>query len=139
TDTRWLVSIPKGKYSRLTPQDDLVHVDEDEERMRLGGLGLQPFFTAIFSSHIPEGHSTHGIMELYQPSWVDQHYGEGFLYCLQGAALMTINGEECVIEQGDAICFDARLPHSYAPAKPYVKGEPPTRILLVVISRPGEL
>jgi transcriptional regulator with XRE-family HTH domain len=42
---------------------------------------------------------------------VFQHKGEEMLLVLEGAVVMTINGEDYTLEEGDCIYWDASLPH----------------------------
>lgn len=136
--TRWSVSIPKSEYQKRLLDDDPIHVDDPAERRRLGELGFQPFFTAILDSELPGGVTSHALMELHQPSWVDAHFGEEFVYCLRGPVTLTIDGASCTLQEGDAMTFDATKPHQYAPAHPVEPGDPVPLILLVVAMRPGE-
>jgi transcriptional regulator with XRE-family HTH domain len=41
------------------------------------------------------------------------HAGAEFLYVTQGALSVHINGEEHVLEAGDAMYFDSTMPHAY--------------------------
>ena len=42
-----------------------------------------------------------------------QHAGVEFIYVIQGTLSIHIDGEEHVLESGDAIYFDATVPHAY--------------------------
>lgn len=129
--TRWMVSMPKTTYSQVEGKPS-PHVNDEEERHRLGRLGFQPFYTALLESELPEGTSSFGMMELHQPSWLDAHFGEEFIYALRGSVVITVGGDPCVLEEGDSICFDAHQPHSYAPATPLQEGQLAPQILIVV-------
>lgn len=137
-ETRWSVSISKTSYQTRVVDDDPQHVDDAEERRRLGALGFQPFFTAILESELSGGVGGHALMELYKPSWTDQHFGEEFVYCLRGSVTMVVDGAECTLDTGDSMSFDATLPHQYLPASPTGPGDPIPLILVVVSLRPGE-
>lgn len=132
--THWSVSIPKAEYQKRIRDDDPYHVDDPAERARLGGLGFQPFFTAHLGSEIPRGVGHHALMEFYRASWVDQHFGEEFVYCLRGRLTITVDGEPCTLDEGDSMSFDANLPHQYLPDE----ATTPVRVLLVVSLRAGE-
>ena len=41
------------------------------------------------------------------------HAGVEFIYVIQGTLSVHMNGEEHVLEAGDAIYFDATTPHAY--------------------------
>lgn len=136
--TRWMVSLPKASYSKVGEGEDKLHVDDPKERRRLGQLGFQPFFTAVLESELPIGVMGQAMMELHRPSWVDSHYGEEFIFCLKGEVKITVDGNECLLKAGDSMCFDAWLPHSYAPAAPLEAGDEAPLILLTVAERPHD-
>lgn len=135
--TRWMTSVPKEAYS-VRDETDPDHVDNDTERRRLGSLGFQPVFRSVLESELPEGVTSHALMELHQPSWIDQHFGEEFVYATRGDSAVTVDGARCVLREGDSMCFDARLPHSYAPAFPVEVGRPAPQILIVIATRPHD-
>jgi transcriptional regulator with XRE-family HTH domain len=137
-ETQWSVSIAKAEYQRRVTDDDPIHVNDPEERRRLGEIGFQPFFTAILNSELAGGVGNHGMMEIHRPSWVDRHFGEEFVYCLRGAVTITVDDVPCTLREGDAMSFDATRPHQYAPAEEVGPDTPVPLILLVVSLRPGE-
>lgn len=138
-DEQWGVSHPKKTYEKHPEEGPgKSYVNEEAERYRLGQLGFQSFYTAILDSELSEGVSSAAIMEFHLPSWVDRHFGEEFVYCLRGSLTITVDGKPCVLEQGDAMTFDATLPHSYEPATPLKPGDLAPQILIVVSMRPGE-
>lgn len=135
-NSRWTVSIPKGSYQKHVIDDDLIHVNDPAERKRLGGLGLQPFFTAVLDSELPDGTMGQALMELHKPSWVDAHFGNEFVYCLRGPVQITVDGTPCILDVGDSITFDANMPHQYEPA--FEVKDDPALILVVVTMKPHE-
>ncbi len=137
-ETRWNVSIPKKEYQKRIQDDDRIHVDDPDERRRLGSLGFQPFFTAILNSELTSGVASQALMELHRPSWVDRHFGEEFVYCLRGDVTITVDDVPCTLHEGDAMSFDATLPHQYAPANAVGPDDPVPLILLTVSLRPNE-
>ncbi len=137
-ETRWSVSKSKASYQKRVVDDDYQHVNDADERRRLGTLGFQPFFTAILDSETSGGIGGHALMELYKPSWVDQHFGEEFVYCLRGAVTLVVDGAPCTLQTGDAMSFDATLPHQYLPASLTGPDDAIPLILMVVSLRPGE-
>jgi mannose-6-phosphate isomerase-like protein (cupin superfamily) len=42
-----------------------------------------------------------------------EHTGVEFIYVIQGTLSVHINGEEHALDAGDAIYFDATIPHAY--------------------------
>ncbi len=133
-DNHWSVSIPKAEYQRRLVDDDPLHVDDPDERSRLGTLGFQPFFTAILGSEVAGGVGHPALMELYRPSWIDRHFGEEFVYCLRGRITIRVDDVPCTLEEGDSMAFDALRPHQYLPDEALA----PALILIVVSFRPGE-
>ncbi len=63
------------------------------------------------------------------PSEPHEHGSEEFLYVLAGAIGVTINAEETVLAEGDAISFASDVPHSYRRL-----GKEPCRALVVTTS-----
>lgn len=132
----WSVSRRKTTYQRHGIIADPVHEDDPAERMRLGKLGFQPFFTCLFDSELPGGIMNQGLMEIYHETWVDSHPGEEFVFCLKGRAKMIVRGEEFVLEEGGSLTFHAIEPHQYAPAEPLGPDDPPVLILIVLALPP---
>ena len=84
----WTVSRQKTTYQKNGIIADPTHEDDPNERLRLGRLGFQPFFTCLLNAELPGGILNQGLMEIYRETWVDSHPGEEFLYCLRGRARM---------------------------------------------------
>jgi transcriptional regulator with XRE-family HTH domain len=137
-ETKWSVSHSKASYQKQLEEDSRYHVNEAPERQRLGQLGFQPFFTAVLDSELTNGIASQALMEFYKPSWVDRHFGEEFVYCLRGSVTITVDGAPCVLEEGDAMSFDATRPHQYSPTNEVRAGELAPQVLIVVSRRPGE-
>lgn len=60
-----------------------------------------------------------------------EHAGIEFVFCLEGRLHYTIEGQSYVLEPGDSLIFEARLPHHWENV-----GKTPSRSLLVIC--PGE-
>ena len=134
SSSRWMVSRPVNRRGQQMISKDLIYVDDPIERQRLGSIGFQKFFTCLPRSEFPEGVMCHGLMELYDRTPFDQHFGEELVYCLQGRVEMIIEDESCILEEGDSMIFDAWKPHSYGP-----DGEESfAKIMVVVAIRPDE-
>lgn len=137
-ETKWSVSHSKASYQKQLEEDNPYHVNDVSERRRLGQLGFQPFFTAVLDSELTNGIASHALMEFHKASWVDRHFGEEFVYCLRGSLTIKVDGVPCVLQEGDAMSFDARLPHQYFPTQEVGPGDPVPQVLIVVSRRPGE-
>ncbi|MGD0732152.1 MAG: XRE family transcriptional regulator [Terracidiphilus sp.] len=62
------------------------------------------------------------------------HPGSEFLYVLDGELELRHGGQQCVLEAGDAVYFDASAPHSYRCA-----GKKPAQALIVTMHQaPGK-
>jgi quercetin dioxygenase-like cupin family protein/DNA-binding XRE family transcriptional regulator len=135
---RWLVGNPADSKGRPVFRSDFLYVDDAEERRRQAGLGYQKFFTSILRSELPDGVLGQGLMEIYSQSPIDRHFGEEFIYCLEGVLKMMVAGEDVVLEEGDSIVFDATKPHRYSPGESSDGKMIPAKILIVVGMRPDE-
>jgi len=128
----WNIARPKTTYQKHGVVQDVRHEDDPVERLRLGRLGFQPFFTYRFTSELPGGVMNQGLMEIYQDTWIDSHPGEEFVYCLRGRARLLVRDHTYIIEEGSAITFDAREEHLYGPAEPLGPTDPPVLLLIVL-------
>ncbi len=132
--SRWMVSRPVNRRGQQMMSKDLIYVDDPAERRRLGAIGFQKFFTCLPKSEVPTGVMCHGLMELYDRTPFDQHFGEEMVYCLEGRVEMFVEDESCILEEGDSMIFDAWKRHSYGP-----EGEEKfAKIMVVVAMRPDE-
>ncbi|MBC8102086.1 MAG: helix-turn-helix transcriptional regulator [Cytophagales bacterium] len=134
----WTISRPKTEYQRHGEIPDPRHEDDPQERLRLGRLGYQPFFTCLLNSELPGGILNQGLMEIYRETWVDSHPGEEFVYCLSGKARIWVRGTEFLLEEGSAITFKGSEPHQYAPAETISPSGVPLRLLIVVALGKGD-
>jgi len=134
SQARWYVSVPKDKYQAPVLDDQALQVNDPSERSRLGLLGFQAFFTCVLTTGLERSATEQALIELYGPTWESRHYGEEFVYCLHGKVTITIDGTPCTLSAGDALCFDALLPHTYAPAEPSNAGSEAPRLLIVLTS-----
>jgi transcriptional regulator with XRE-family HTH domain len=132
----WTNARSKTEYQKHGIISDPRHEDDPEERMRLGRLGFQPFFTYRFTSELPGGLMNQGMMEIYEETWVDSHPGEEWVYCLRGTARVRVREQEYVLEEGGAVIFDAREPHQYGPASPIGPNDTPVLLLIVLALAP---
>ncbi len=133
-ENRWMLSQLVNRRGKVLRSKDLIYVDDEAERRRLGGLGFQKFFTCIPKSEDPQGVICHCLMELYARTPFDRHFGEELIYCLDGEVEMIVDGESTTLQVGDSMVFDAWTSHSYGPAK----GHASAKILVVVAIRPDE-
>lgn len=45
------------------------------------------------------------------PIYYNTHYGQEFNLVIEGRMLLSINGKDLILEQGDSLYFDSSLPH----------------------------
>ena len=45
------------------------------------------------------------------PIYYITHYGQEFILVIEGRMLLSINGKDLILEQGDSLYFDSSLPH----------------------------
>jgi quercetin dioxygenase-like cupin family protein/DNA-binding XRE family transcriptional regulator len=64
------------------------------------------------------------------PSAPHRHGGVELIYVLKGRLAVTIDGEETVLDEGDALSFDSAAPHSYCR-----QGHSPCAAIVVVSPR----
>ena len=75
--------------------------------------------TSSFHALIADGH--------HPAARVTGHAGEELVLVIEGALEMTVDGTVYRLERGDALCFDASVPHEY-----HTVGDAPPRFLVVV-------
>lgn len=56
------------------------------------------------------------------------HTGQEFDYCLEGKMLISINGKEITLEEGDSIYYDSSYPHGMI-----ALGDKPAKFIAIVI------
>jgi transcriptional regulator with XRE-family HTH domain len=132
---QWMAATHRDHRGRPVKDIDYSFVNDAEERHRRATLGHQRFFSGFIRSELEDGVMTAGMMEIYQESWEDQHYGEELIFCVSGVAAITVEGDVCTLHPGDTMVFDALRKHRYAPAPGY---EAPAIIMFVVATRPDE-
>lgn len=137
-ERQWMVSRGKATYQRHGPISNPIHENDPQERLRLGLLGFQPFFTCTLNSSLADGIMNQGLMELYDESWVDSHAGEEFIYCLRGRARIKVRDQTFLLDEGGALVFRASDPHQYAPAEPVGPENSPPLLLIVVAMQKGD-
>ena len=60
------------------------------------------------------------------------HEGQDFVFCLSGELLYSVNGRKYLIEPGDSLFFDGRLPHRFTNTHSGVT------TLLIILSSPHD-
>ncbi len=134
-DVQWMAANNRNYKGDLVKEMNYLFVNDPNERKRRADLGYQRFFSGFLGSELVGGVMSAGLLELYQPSPTDRHFGEEFIYCLSGRASIMVEGEICELEPGDSIVFDATKLHQYSPAD---DTRLPAIILFVVATRPDE-
>ena len=134
-EIRWMAATNRDHNGKLVKDIDYKFVDDPDERHRRATLGYQRFFTGFIRTELDGSTMCCGLMEIYQSSWIDQHFGDEMIFCLSGEAVITVEGDACHLKSGDTMLFDASKPHSYAPAADSIL---PAVIFFVVGTRDDE-
>lgn len=135
SEIQWTAATNRDHKGRPIQDPKYVFVNDPVERRRRADLGYQQFFTGFIRCELESGTMNAALMEIYKDSWVDQHFGEEFVYCLSGIVILKIEGVETTLHPGDSIVFDAWRPHQY---KIDPVSEIPAKILLFVAKRSDE-
>jgi len=132
---RWMAANNRDHRGRLVKDIDYSFVDDEAERHRRASLGYQRFFTGFIRTELEGATMACGMMEIYQESWVDQHFGDELIRCISGEAIITVEDDPCHLRPGDTMLFDASKRHRYAPAPDSAL---PAVLFFVVGTRPDE-
>ena len=95
-----------------------VHRRKDRVRMPQTGVEVPTYFFESLGYMVPDRHMDPYFAEFLpltkemEPKG-HMHPGFEFLYLLDGELQIHHGDQECVLESGDAIYFDASTPHSY--------------------------
>ena len=97
----------------------LIAITRKEERMqfpeRQGAKGETYFFESLnfpVTDKKLEGYLAEFSMKS-EPSKPHSHDGVELVYVMKGQLVIEIDGEDQILNEGDAIYFDSRTPHSY--------------------------
>lgn len=97
----------------------LIAVTRKEERMRFperqGAKGETYFFESL--NFPATDRKLNGFLAEFsmnsEPSEPHSHNGVELVYVIKGQLAIAIDGDEKILDEGDAIYFDSRAPHSY--------------------------
>jgi len=107
----------------FTKADQQPHLSLDQGAMADLGLGmLEQLITPLMLRLDPGARSGQPLT----------HDGQDFIYCLRGEILYSINGRGYILEPGDSLLFDGRLPHRFSNTGKQVAD------LLIVLSTPHD-
>ena len=68
--------------------------------------------------------------EPFRPSEPHRHDGAELVYVLKGRLIVNIDGDDTALDEGDAMYFDPKAPHSY-------RGEEPSPCAAIIVVAPG--
>ncbi|MBC8140143.1 MAG: helix-turn-helix transcriptional regulator [Armatimonadetes bacterium] len=71
---------------------------------------------ASLEARLPRGKMRSSLLRLWEETTPNAHPGEEFVFCVSGAAILRIAGQEYPLGEGDAANFYCAEPHTYAPA-----------------------
>jgi transcriptional regulator with XRE-family HTH domain len=88
----------------FTKADQRPHLSLDHGTLADLGLGiLDPLITPLVFQLEPGARSGPAL----------SHDGQDFVFCLSGEILYLVNGQGYILEPGDSLFFDGRLPHRF--------------------------
>jgi transcriptional regulator with XRE-family HTH domain len=97
---------PEGQVEVIvTRAGERQRVGSGDVQMESLGLGLRGQAMQLFAVTLPAGSSS--------GSEAIVHAGHELVYCLRGQVEYQIAGENHLLAEGDAVLFEARLPHSW--------------------------
>jgi transcriptional regulator with XRE-family HTH domain len=107
-------------YFFETEPQALFRIHRRKERVRLPqtGVDVPTYMFESLGYMVPDRHMDPYFAEFLPPSKemeakAHMHPGFEFLYVLAGELGIRHGDQECTLEQGDAVYFDASTPHSY--------------------------
>jgi len=110
-----------------------VHRRKDRVRLPQTGVETPAYFFESLGYLVPDRHMDPYFAE-FQPLTREteprahMHPGSEFLYVLDGELSIRHGEQECSLEMGDAVYFDASTPHSY-----HCAGKKPTGVIIVTM------
>lgn len=106
-----------------TKADQRPHLLLDQGAMADLGLGmLEQLVTPLLLQLEPGARSGPALT----------HSGQDFIFCLSGEILYLLNGRGYILEPGDSLLFDGRLPHGFRNAGTEVAS------MLIILSTPHD-
>ncbi len=114
-----------------------VHRQADRIKLPQSGVDTPSYFFENLGYMVPERMVDPYLAEFVVPKRkldvkTHTHPGQEFLYMLKGKLEIEHNGVKHELEEGDAVYFDASIPHSYRCA-----GKTPAKAVLVTIHNPN--
>lgn len=128
-----------GDRRRHIPEDNHSFIQDVQERVRLGRLGLATLFGSGLEYIMPDGpgmlfYEVHGPTDP-----ISQNYRDAIYYILRGSVVMTIGAEEITLEQGDSIGCDGTLTVTLDLAEPIPPGGLPPLVQYIGANRVGRV
>jgi transcriptional regulator with XRE-family HTH domain len=107
-------------YFFETEPTAMFRVHRQKDRVRLPQTGVEPptYFFESLGYMVPDRHMDPYFAEFIPPARTAEpkahvHAGFEFLYVLDGELELRHGDQECVLDAGDSVYFDAGTPHSY--------------------------
>jgi transcriptional regulator with XRE-family HTH domain len=134
--TIWFVY---GDHRRLVPDENLALIQDVEERIRLGRLGLAHLFGCGLDYLMPNGpgmllYEVHGPTEP-----ISQNYRDAIYYALRGSINITLQGEAVRLDEGESIGCDGTHLVTLDLADPWVPGQMPPLLQFLGANRVGKM
>ncbi|MBC8064571.1 MAG: helix-turn-helix domain-containing protein [Chlorobia bacterium] len=134
--TTWFIY---GDHRRLVPAENLLLIQDIQERIRLGRLGLAHLFGCGLDYLMPDGPGML-LYEVHGPTDpITQNYRDAIYYVLRGSVLIHLGGETVLLDEGESIGYDGTLTVSMDLPEPLRVGQLPPLIQYIGANRVGKL
>jgi len=115
----------------VDPMGEQMRLSSGPDRHRLGWEAPVSAFNGFLDCELHNGSLVSSLLEVFGAFPAHRHGGEELVYCIRGKVAVRVGSDEVELDQGDAICFWASEPHSFASTSPVLTGELPPLILSV--------
>ncbi len=139
SNTRWFFAEREdAKHWALNEGEGITDpeaIQDPQERLRLGRNGLSCGFMGNRSGLMRNGFRRAGLMEIYGEGVLEKSWEtfDVYLHCLKGTLEIDLEDEVMVLQEGDALLFDARMRYRHRPASNMDKHSLPALITWVII------
>jgi transcriptional regulator with XRE-family HTH domain len=133
--TMWFIY---GDQRRLVPEENLKLIQDVQERIRLGRLGLAHLFGCGLDYLMPDGPGML-LYEVHGPTDpISQNYRDAIYYAIRGSVTITMGGETVLLEEGESIGCDGTQIVTLDLAGPLAMGQMPPLVQFIGANRVGK-
>lgn len=133
--TTWFVY---GDQRRRVPEENLELIQDQNERIRLGRLGLAYLFGCGLDFLMPDGpgmlfYEVHGPTDP-----VTQNYRDAIYYAMRGSVQICFGEESVCLQEGESIGCDGRSKVTFDLVEPLALGQLPPVVQYIGANRIGK-